>query len=54
MVTVWYANGNLERRTGWQDGKRNGKVETWYENGKKKGIGTFRKGERDGTFAVLS
>ena len=34
----WFPNGNLERRTGWQKGKRNGKVETWYEDGKKKGV----------------
>ncbi len=27
-------------------------METWYENGKKKGIGVFKNGERDGTFVV--
>ncbi|NBU68629.1 MAG: hypothetical protein EBS49_03255 [Verrucomicrobia bacterium] len=43
---------NLERRTGWEKGKRSGRVETWHENGKKKGVGSFQNGQRDGTFVV--
>ena len=53
IVVEWYDNGeplNRQKKseTHYKDGKKNGPVTLWYENGQKEVEGTFKDGKADG------
>ena len=48
--TVYYENGQLEKKVTYKDGERNGIIEFYRENGQLFSKGNYKDGERNGLF----